>query len=332
MIGFIFHVSISRGTRQQLSADSNFTAKMKMYSSVTFAQVGTFVSIIVVFIYKVVIDRNYECDCDGSGYDCILYMGVPSIVLFVLQLWTIKKWRRTGKACSHNDCDDDFKYICNQLLKAVVVGLLWVISLLIDGDWAVCYHHKDLACKDKAKFNSTEHETLANVKSKSEYVGWSLILVILGVVSVMRWFSCCRDPNYSKLYEKLKLKQEECVLKQIATEDLKEELTLNWVEERSDVLVEAAASAADRAARRATDARTVRTAGVDAAAEGRNLDEVNAARADAADTAAAGAAVRVAARGDIDRQIAFLSGNKVTKFLERLNQGPSADPQEGGGT
>lgn len=140
-------------------------------------------------------------------------------------------------------------------------------------------------------------------------------MVILGVVSGMRLWSWCRDPDYSKLYKKLKMKKEERVLKQIAKEDLKEELTLNWVEERSDVLVEAAASAADRAARRATDARTVRTAGVDAAAEGRNLDEVNAARADAADTAAAGAAVRVAARGDIDRQIAFLSENKVKKFF-----------------
>ncbi|XP_028438298.1 uncharacterized protein LOC114558467 isoform X2 [Perca flavescens] len=285
---------------------------MKMYSSVTFARVSTFVSIIVIFIYKVVIDRDYKCDCDGSGHHSLWYMVVPSIVLFVFQFWTIKCSYK-GKACRCNrkGCDDNLKYISYQFIKAVVVGLLWVISLLIDGEWAVCYYHKDIACKDKATFNFTEQETFSNVKSTSENVGWSLILVILGMVSGMRVWSWCRDPNYSKLYKKLKMKQEERVLKQIAKEDLKEELTLDWVEERSDVLVKAADNAVDRAARRATDART--------------------AAADAADAAAAGPAVRVAARGDIDKQIAFLSGNKVTTFLERLNEGPSADPQGGGG-
>lgn len=60
------------------------------------------------------------------------------------------------------------------VIKAAFFGLLWVVAVLIDGDWYVCCHNNksdkypDLACKDKEKnITLEERKVIAELKSRS---------------------------------------------------------------------------------------------------------------------------------------------------------------------
>lgn len=171
---------------QQLSADTNITVKMKdFFSKFPPKQLSTFVAFIVIFVYNGVLDRDLECSCDPQLDYCREYMALPFCILFVLQLWKNKTFQRVCQytcRCRKNCCDiKDIKKQCRFLMvvlytviKAGFFGLLWVVAVLIDGDWYVCcWNYKsdkypDLACKDKEKnITLEERKVIAELKGLS---------------------------------------------------------------------------------------------------------------------------------------------------------------------
>lgn len=72
-------------------------------------------------------------------------------------------------------------------MKAAFVASLWVVSLLIDGDWYVCCknkysdRHPDLACKDKESVAPEEKKMIAELKNTS----WVSFFFIMNVVVVI---------------------------------------------------------------------------------------------------------------------------------------------------
>lgn len=144
-----------------------------------FDKVSIFVATVVSFTHNVLLDRNVACTCDYQIRDCIIYMALPSFIIFVLILWTDKTFQRVGRytcgMCSRPCCSAKCCGFCGVLLchivKAALVGLLWVVSVLIDGDWWVCckndVYDYDLACKDKTKITTEEQKHINDLKNRS---------------------------------------------------------------------------------------------------------------------------------------------------------------------
>ena len=135
---------------QQLSADTNMAVEMKdVFSKFPPKQLSTFVAFIVIFVYNSVLKRDLECSCNLKHDYCYEYMSLPFFILFVLQLWKDKIFQRVCQYtcfCRRNCCDiKNMKKQCRfigvglyTVIRASFLGLLWVVAVLIDGDWFVC--------------------------------------------------------------------------------------------------------------------------------------------------------------------------------------------------
>ncbi|XP_030278833.1 uncharacterized protein LOC115584980 isoform X2 [Sparus aurata] len=220
----------------QLAAESNFAPKMKLFPKQVLKRFSTYIAVIVIFIYNVVLDRSLECTCEEQTTDCIVYMTLPFFIIFVLQLWTEKTFQRV----LNYTCSDRCNLLCilfYHILKAAFVGLLWIVSVLIDGDWYVCClnngseNQAQLACKNKSDITPEERKIINKLKNYSLVIGLSLLLCALSFtasVSSFRWLKCCYHSsccNRKKLYYKVILKEEEHVLKDILIGKAKEQLT-----------------------------------------------------------------------------------------------------------
>ncbi|XP_031167993.1 uncharacterized protein LOC116059179 isoform X2 [Sander lucioperca] len=213
-------------------------------------KLSTYVAVIVIFVHNVVLDKDLECSCKRQALDCNYYMIMPFFIIFVLQLWTDRTFLRAWKytcACTcmcTDDCKKDFKTRCKlfsilvyHIVKAVLVGLLWVTSVFIDGDWYVCCQNDhseqqaQLACKNKDNLTAEEKAIIAELKNHSMVIGMSLLFCTLFLAALISSFgrmTCCKDSsccNRNILYYKVILDEEENVLKEILTKAAKEKLT-----------------------------------------------------------------------------------------------------------
>lgn len=100
-----------------------------------------------------------------------------------------------------------------QTVKAASIGLLWVVSELMDGDWYVCCQNglsgpqAQIPCKEKSNRTIEEQALIDNLKNQSNILGLSLLLVFLFLAllySSVRWMKCCSESckNFSKKLSK----------------------------------------------------------------------------------------------------------------------------------
>ncbi|XP_045913058.1 stress response protein nst1-like [Micropterus dolomieu] len=214
-------------------------------------QLSTYLAIIVIFIHNVVLDKDLQCSCEQQTLVCIFYMIMPFFILFVLQLWTDKKFKRAWKytcprtrkctcTCTKQCCKERlwrvFCIFLHHIIKAVFIGLLWVVSVLIDGDWYVCCwndqskQQKQLACKAETDMTAMDRKIIAELKDWSWVIGISLLfcsLVSAALISSFGWMKCCEDSKFKKkyLYHRVVLDQEKIVLKEVLTKAAKDTLT-----------------------------------------------------------------------------------------------------------
>lgn len=105
----------------------------------------------VLFLYHIMFDDHLKCSCeDGvktgvTPEHCIYYMVFPAVILIFLALWMDREFQRVLRMTCRYRCD-----LCGRLLgifiKAVSKGLLWVVCVLFDGDWYVCYESPESPC------------------------------------------------------------------------------------------------------------------------------------------------------------------------------------------
>ncbi|XP_029911277.1 uncharacterized protein LOC115361786 [Myripristis murdjan] len=145
-----------------------------------------YVSIIVIFCYHVVLKFDFQCTCKPGGSQCDVYMVIPCFILFLVILWTNTACQRalryTCKTCSGTFCC----VLVKNILKAACIGLLWVSSVYMDGDWFLCCKSNQTAeqivlpCKAKNKSNLTpeEKEIITDIKNTSLELG---LYVLLGI-------------------------------------------------------------------------------------------------------------------------------------------------------
>lgn len=169
-------------------------------------QLSTYVAVIVIFVYNNVLHQDIECACNRQKQtlDCWLYVTLPFFILSVLQLWMKKSfsriWKyictsqRTGPCTCKTECIQGcrkrfsrfFWLLSYDMFRAIFIGMLWVMSLLIDGDWYVCCYndqsekYPQLACKEKNNRTAVEQEIIARLKNKSR-VSFSFFINIIPV-------------------------------------------------------------------------------------------------------------------------------------------------------
>lgn len=142
-----------------------------------FRKISIFVIIIGSFTYNVLLDRNVGCACKGVDIDCWVYLLSPAFIIFILILCIDKKMRtacRYSCACTRPcKCCRFFGVVISHILKAICVGLLWIVSVLIDGDWYVCCNvgrseqQAKIACSDRTNITSEEKEIITEEKNVS---------------------------------------------------------------------------------------------------------------------------------------------------------------------
>ncbi|XP_029290845.1 uncharacterized protein LOC115010445 isoform X2 [Cottoperca gobio] len=158
---------------------------------------GTFVTLVVIFINNVVLNNDMVCNCENRWIGCDVYMAIPFIVVFVLELWTHKTLRyiyycmRSGVLIMFHD-----------IIKAACIGSLWVVFVLLDGDWYVCCMTKDEAtCKKctlgkyKKNISVEDEHTIAALKNESMMIALGVLiccLLLAAIISGLRW-KCFKD-------------------------------------------------------------------------------------------------------------------------------------------
>lgn len=206
------------------------------------------------FVYTVVLDKDLECSCKKQSRLCNLYMALPFIISFVLNLWVDKTIQRivrlTSTICScpcRKKCIERCKSNCKfililfyEILKAAFIGVLWVTFLYVDGDWYVCCwndgseQQAQLACKNKKNITAEEKANIAELKSWSKIIGLSVLFCTLSVFIILSsfvWTKCCESRpdcsccNRKIFYDELILEEEENVLKELLRGAAKQKLT-----------------------------------------------------------------------------------------------------------
>ncbi|TDH11109.1 hypothetical protein EPR50_G00082060 [Perca flavescens] len=191
-----------------------------IFTDFALKQVVLFVTISVILIQTFVgMLWRYECKCATRGRDCSMHISIPFLIIFVLQLWADETLRYTFARI-----ESCFRVVYH-MIKATLVGLLWVAFVLINGDWYACCVNNE-RCDPYRTYE----------QDYSRVIGLSLLLAIVDVAALMSsvgWKKCCEDSgsNTNNLYQKVRLDEEENVLKRIAEEKLKAQLEQRWEEE-----------------------------------------------------------------------------------------------------
>ncbi|XP_060914437.1 uncharacterized protein LOC132990285 [Labrus mixtus] len=209
-----------------------------------FSQLSTCVSIILMFTYTILLNRDFACTCQSQELDCYSYMALPFFIIFSLTLWTNRKFL---KVCSYT-CDFCCSQGCSKkcccflifaspkVVEAVSVGLLWVAFVLIDGDWYVCCQNNGsdaqvvLACKAAAKITEKEQAMISDLKNKSRNIGGGLLLGIIFMGFLLTFFlriRCCtkeRCCDRQFVYDKCILEEEGKVLKEVLRKSAHDQL------------------------------------------------------------------------------------------------------------
>lgn len=177
---------------------------MKDYlTNFPFAKLSIYATVIVIFTYNVLLERDFACTCKPNTTECSLHMGLPFFIIFVLILWMDRKFQRTWRftctcrcsasqpvrLCEQRRCGTFSLVLLRHVMKALLVGLLWVSSVLIDGHWYICCKHDrsekqaQLACKDKTEITGEEQTIIAGLKSFSKVSHFCLYTHLVSLFS-----------------------------------------------------------------------------------------------------------------------------------------------------
>ncbi|XP_031167999.1 uncharacterized protein LOC116059182 isoform X2 [Sander lucioperca] len=158
----------------------------------------TYIAVIAVFI---LFGRDFECTCQPQVLDCNVYLYLPAFIVYLLILWTDGSFRSVYRLLCRGVPRGTHTHTCSfwgslfyHIFKAAFIGLLWVVVVLIDGDWYVCCQNdrseqqRQLACKAVGRITEEERVTIAKLRNMSRVFGSFLFLVIVCVPFLMAYF------------------------------------------------------------------------------------------------------------------------------------------------
>ncbi|XP_033980030.1 uncharacterized protein LOC117477463 isoform X2 [Trematomus bernacchii] len=204
-------------------------------------KMSAYAVIIFIFTYNILLDRDFACTCKPQVLTCNLYMSLPPFIILFLILLADSSFQSVCKYhSSHCKCLCGLCWFYVQhILRAFLVGLLWVAFLFLDGDWYVCClndgseQQAKLACVDKRNITVNDKVLKSELKNKSRAIGGGILFGIVLVAFVLplcvRWTCWGKKTefffNKRFLYNKLIIIEEGNVLKEVLRESTKEKLT-----------------------------------------------------------------------------------------------------------
>lgn len=170
---------------------------------------SAFVAFLFWIIFQYVFKMDFKCPCDPKEnvHVCAVYMTCPAISLFILLMITDKHIRSIF--CS-NGTRKTYKYIVflMSFIKAFSVANLWIITVLIDGDWYVCLTttnydlppYEQIFCKFSKK--APEAAEIRTKKSLSRVSMFTSIFLLSYFLFQILWLvaveSCTGYTSYEK--------------------------------------------------------------------------------------------------------------------------------------
>ncbi|XP_040913952.1 uncharacterized protein si:dkeyp-122a9.2 [Toxotes jaculatrix] len=114
----------------------------KVFEKITTA-VSTFLLIGLFSILQYIFDMEFGCSCrPGLHLNGVLYLVAPPLILtFVVNLTEPFHRKKTFSSqrlfyCNrYNNCCTN---VCKLLVKYISIGVVWVATVLFDGDWYFC--------------------------------------------------------------------------------------------------------------------------------------------------------------------------------------------------
>ncbi|XP_010751969.3 uncharacterized protein LOC104937443 [Larimichthys crocea] len=179
-------------------------APLQQFISKVKDNANAFIFSVLVFSYQA-LETEFPCSCKPQPGYCCAYMILPCLIITILMLSTDLPFQRawnytSSKGSCHFGC-----VLFRRAVKALCVGLLWVASVLIDGEWFVCCYNQnnkqvaDLQCKSKTDITpgDTPVVTIAEMKMNSRLIGMSVLfgITFIGAILLSTWpicaDSCC---------------------------------------------------------------------------------------------------------------------------------------------
>ncbi|CAB1322412.1 unnamed protein product, partial [Coregonus sp. 'balchen'] len=167
---------------------------------------GFYMTTFALFLYHVVFDEHLKCLCkygvkpEVTYNHCHVYMVLPTVILFLLTLWMDGQFQRILRITCRGKCNLWGRLLAI-LIKAAAIGLLWVVSVLLDGDWYVCYQRTELPCKNNTVLAGNTHyqeelekQVESHFKRESVVIGLVLVLVLLvmnSILTAIPWRDIC---------------------------------------------------------------------------------------------------------------------------------------------
>lgn len=162
----------------------------------------TYIVIIVIFTISVLFSGNFECTCKSQVSDCSIYMFLPSIIIFLLMLWTSNSFQRVSRFTCDGTCGSKCCRFCGsflrRFLKASLVSVLWAAYLFFSGDWYVCCmshlsnrtEEVQLPCKDKWKLTIEERLRITELNNESRVSGIFFLFHMFEPVILTQQYEC----------------------------------------------------------------------------------------------------------------------------------------------
>ncbi|XP_029113768.1 uncharacterized protein LOC114912198 [Scleropages formosus] len=173
-------------------------------------------SVFINFMLKL----EQMCVCKHSGEDnqffLVSYMFCPALILLIIIVLmdktSITCWplccspEGRKKLFSHSLC---CRKGCTVVMKGVFGASVWIISVLLDGDWYVCFKTSrnirdvlgDLPCKSEDRDTTEENSRITQYYNVSRAISLILATILAIVWAIVR---CCQGGSsyYKYKYEK----------------------------------------------------------------------------------------------------------------------------------
>lgn len=143
-------------------------------------------TIFALYYYHVILDKDMLCSCSSLNLDCWVYLLAPSLVLFTVQLWVDPVFSRGVRLLCTGAGGPVAPVLIWRVLEAGFVGLLWVPSVLLDGDWYLCCGRGTRECFTPGGIILPRDQ----LKNESQVIGLLLAVLLTLTAAILSCIPC----------------------------------------------------------------------------------------------------------------------------------------------
>ncbi|XP_051805831.1 uncharacterized protein LOC127534524 [Acanthochromis polyacanthus] len=177
----------------------------------------SFWSYAAVVVLMLFLSGNFWCSCRPQPMDCSVHMALPVFIVFLIVVWMDRSFHSVGRRLVLSSRCSFLAACCRLVVKALLVGLLWPVLVLIGGDWFVCcMNDQQLLCKPEGRTTDEEKQNLNELRNKSRMIGSFLLFAIVSVPALATTFRRGKPSIHERrtFYHRLILDQEAEVLQE----------------------------------------------------------------------------------------------------------------------